>query len=148
MAIGECVVTLLWREQLSVGNDAIDADHKHLIEIINKVEHCLTMKNRSELAVALGSLSRYSSVHFIREIAIAKAVGYTQVTDLEHSHTSLLEQLGEMRHEFDASGPVWSVEAADNFVKFLRDWLIGHVIKEDLLMKPALQKRSPAFTVG
>ena len=32
---------LVWREQLSVGNDLIDADHKRLISIINQVEESL-----------------------------------------------------------------------------------------------------------
>jgi hypothetical protein len=30
----------------------------------------------------------------------------------------------------------------------MRDWLINHVIKEDLLMKPALQKYPPSFDPG
>ncbi len=34
-------MSLVWREQLSVGNDAIDADHKHLIDIVNLVENCM-----------------------------------------------------------------------------------------------------------
>ena len=38
-------MSLEWREQLSVGNNVIDADHKHLIGIINQVEKCLTMED-------------------------------------------------------------------------------------------------------
>jgi len=37
---------LVWREQLSVGNNVIDTDHKHLIDIINHVEQSLGAKNR------------------------------------------------------------------------------------------------------
>ena len=36
---------LLWRDQFSVGNDLIDMDHKHLIEIINKAETNLTQQS-------------------------------------------------------------------------------------------------------
>ena len=31
-------MSLVWRDQLSVGNNVIDSDHKYLIEIINRVE--------------------------------------------------------------------------------------------------------------
>jgi len=34
---------------------------------------------------------------------------------------------------------------AEKFTKLLRSWLIDHVIKEDLLMKPVLKKHSPLF---
>jgi len=39
-------MALVWRDQLSVGNNVIDSDHKHLIEIINKVEQSLQEKER------------------------------------------------------------------------------------------------------
>lgn len=51
---------LEWREQLSVGNDLIDSDHKYLIEIINQAENGLKRKRLSEVTAALDSLSRYS----------------------------------------------------------------------------------------
>lgn len=136
---------LLWREQLSVGNDIIDADHKHLIEIINSVEHSLATKNRSKLISELDSLVQYSLIHFSREEKIALAVGYTQVPELNQSHVSLLKKLEQVRDEFDAAGSEWSSEAAKHFTDFLRAWLIDHVIKEDLLMKPAFQKFSPSY---
>ena len=136
---------LVWREQLSVGNNVIDSDHRYLIEIINRVEESMAAKNRRALATALDDLAQYSLVHFDREEKIAAAVGYAQVPNLNESHQQLLEKLGQMRSEFDATGTEWSLEAAAHFTGFLRNWLIDHVIKEDLLMKPVLQKYSPSF---
>ena len=136
---------LVWREQLSVGNDVIDTDHRHLIDIINHVEQCLDSRNRNELSVALDSLSRYSREHFAREERIARAAGYKQVPDLSHAHEALIGQLGQLKSEIAEMGQAWSPTVAENFTKLLRGWLIDHVIKEDLLMKPTLQKRSPLF---
>lgn len=138
-------MSLVWRNQLSVGNIVIDSDHMHLIEIINKVEQSLVAKNRSSLASALDDLTQYSRVHFDREEKIAEAVGYTQVPHLNQSHQELLKQLDQVRGEIDAMGQEWSSDAVGHFTSFLRDWLINHVIKEDLLMKPLLQKHSPNF---
>ena len=138
-------MSLIWRDQLSVENNIIDSDHKYLIEIINKAEQCLHEKNRSELGVILEDLSDYAKVHFEREERIAAIVGYTQVPHLNQSHQELLKQLDHIRGEIDAMGNEWSPEAIDHFTKFLHDWLINHVIKEDLLMKPVLQQFSPNF---
>ncbi len=138
-------MTIAWREQLSVGNNIIDEDHKYLIEIINRVEVCLTKKDMPALKAELQRLHDYSLLHFDREEKIAIAAGYQQTPGLQQSHQSLLEKLGKMESEFMTAEQTWSPELTKGFADFLRNWLIDHVIKEDLLMKPALQKLSPAF---
>jgi hemerythrin len=137
-------MSLVWREQLSVSNDVIDADHKYLIDIINRAEQGMVTKNRKSLAAALESLSRYSQEHFAREEKIAKAAGYQQVPDLNLSHQALLKHLDEVKTEMGQMQE-WSPEVVDRFTSLLRSWLIDHVVKEDLLMKPTLQKLSPLF---
>ena len=138
-------MALQWRDQLSVGNNVIDNDHRYLIDIINRVEQCLLRKNRAELTLELANLAKYSQVHFEREEKIAAAVGHTQLPNLNDSHLSLLDRLKQMQAEFDATGQTWSPEAAEHFTNFLRSWLIDHVIKEDLLMKPVLKNFAPTF---
>lgn len=133
---------LEWRPQLSVGNDVIDTDHKHLIGIINRVEDSLAAKDFEGLNNALVSLSRYSRTHFAAEETIARAVGYAHVSRLHESHLALLEKLDQMRQDLVQE---WSPAMVDSFTGLLRDWLVNHVIKEDLLMKPFLTKWSPEF---
>lgn len=133
---------LVWREQLSVGNDLIDADHKHLIEIIKTVEKSLVTINRSELTLALDSLTQYSKVHFSREEKIAEEAGYMQVPNLRKSHDTLLKKLDQIKQEI---GDEWTTSSVEHFIIMLRDWLINHVVKEDMLMKPALEKYRPKF---
>ncbi|MDO8350749.1 MAG: hemerythrin family protein [Gallionella sp.] len=138
-------MSLVWRDQLSVGNDVIDSDHRYLIEIINRVERSLGTQNQSELSAALDSLSQYSKVHFVREEKIARAAGYTQVPGLNKSHDTLLKQLDQVRREIEEMGQEWSSTAVEHFTNLLRSWLVDHVIKEDLLMKPVLQRYYPDF---
>jgi two-component system chemotaxis response regulator CheY len=128
---------LVWKEQLSVGNNVIDADHKQLIEIINLVERSLMTINRSELTLAFDSLTQYSKVHFAKEEKIAGAAGYTQVAHLHKSHEALLKKLDHLKQEI---GEEWAASSIEHFTTFLRDWLINHVVKEDMLMKPFLEK--------
>lgn len=138
-------MAIAWREQLSVGNNIIDEDHKYLIEIINRVEVCLAKKDMYALKAELQRLHDYSLLHFDREEKIANAVGYQQTPGLHQSHQALMEKLGKMQSDFVNAEQTWSPELTQGFADFLRNWLIDHVIKEDLLMKPVLQKHSPAF---
>ena len=133
---------LEWRAQLSVGNDLIDADHKHLIGIINRVEKQLAEKHWEGLTNALDDLSQYSKQHFALEEKVANAVGYVHMPRLHESHEQLLVRLDQLRQEVSEH---WEMAAVARFSELLRNWLLDHVIKEDLLLKPLLVKRSPLF---
>lgn len=135
-------MALEWREQLSVGNDLLDSDHKYLIEIINRAENGLRKRSLSEVSDALDRLFRYSIMHFSREEKIAVAVGYSHAAHLHESHEGLLRGLDKVRQ---AVGDEWTDASVEGFGTFLRDWLINHVIKEDMLMRPFLKKFSPRF---
>jgi hemerythrin len=123
----------------------IDTDHRYLIDIINRVEQSLGTRDRGDLSAALDSLSKYTQEHFAREEKIAHVAGYEQVPGLSHSHEALIQQLDEIKTEIRGKGQEWTPALAEKFTKLLRCWLIDHVIKEDLLMKPVLQKHSPLF---
>ena len=60
----------------------------------------------------------------------------------------MLKQLAPVMREVGEMGPEWSSDTSGHLLNVLRSWLIDHVIKEDLLMKPVLQKYSPAFDPG
>jgi hemerythrin len=135
-------MTLVWRDQLSVGNDVIDADHRHLIDIINSAGGSLAARDQRGLWASLESLSRYSKTHFESEEKIAAAVRYGPVAQLHESHDALLRKLDQLKAGIQQQ---WSAASVEHFNALLRDWLLDHVIKEDLLMKPALQKFSPRF---
>ena len=135
-------MSLEWREQLSVGNDVIDSDHKYLIEIINRVEEGLKTHDRQGLGTALDHLEQYAKSHFDAEEKIGSAAGYPDVQHLHESHAALIADLNQMKLDFAGQ---WTPELGEHFSALLRGWLINHVIKEDLLMKPFLARRSPKF---
>ena len=133
-------MSLVWREQLSLGNDVLDSDHRYLIDIINRIERSLEARDGKELLAALDSLSRYSQEHFAREEKIAHLIGYSQFDKLSLSHEILFRELDQARRNIGEITQEWSPAAIARFNAFLKNWLIGHVIKEDLLMKPVLKK--------
>lgn len=131
-----------WRDQFSIGNDLIDADHRYLIEIINKAEASLRAYNAVELTSVLNELAHYGQLHFAREELLARAVAYPKAEQLHGSHEALVDSLNKFRQSV---GEQWTPQAIEKFTAFLRDWLIEHVIKEDLPMKPWITKFSPRF---
>jgi hemerythrin len=57
-------------------------------------------------------------------------------------HDELIKKIDQLQQEI---GDEWSASAVEHFTALLHDWLINHVIKKDMLMKPVLKKHSPKF---
>lgn len=130
-----------WSESLSVGNSRIDSDHKHLISIINMVERAVQSKDFNLLSNQLAKLSHYADIHFRSEELIALSAKYPDCEHMHISHVALSEILGQCRRKIDDTGMTSKI--ADDIIKLLRSWLLDHVIKEDLKMKPYLMKYTP-----
>jgi hemerythrin len=138
---------LQWREALSVHNDAIDRDHRWLIELVDRIQS-LILKHASlaRLTLALDELARYTEEHFAREELIQQAAGYPHLGEHHRSHEKLKRQLQDLTGRILAQ-PVerTTLDALDDdtrraLLALLRSWLIDHIIKEDLQLRPWLER--------
>lgn len=133
---------LHWKDQLSVGNDVIDADHKNLIEIINEVKRHLKEERQAKVIESIDSLYHYLQRHSSSEEAIANALHYPHLSRLHECHEELLMTLESVIRELSSDPSPVSIEKFDGFV---RNWLVNDVIQENIAMKPFLKKHSPLF---
>ena len=61
--------------------------------------------------------------------------------------SKLLNELEELKEKLSKTNTNEEILAeADNITAFLRNWLINHVLNEDLLLKPYLEKHPKAFS--
>ena len=69
-----------WREKLSVGDNAIDDDHKHLLCLLNGVEVLLKRHvSRDAILAFIDELTEYTSLHFSREEAVMFESNYPRL---------------------------------------------------------------------
>ncbi|MFH1157203.1 MAG: hemerythrin family protein [Pseudomonadota bacterium] len=131
-----------WRNEMSVGNTTVDNDHRYLIGLINSFERSMdTFENTANLLVALRQLEEYARQHFDREEKFQESIKYPGLAKHRESHGMLVSQLK------DLTAAVTSRDSLEKggmnkqqFIEFLRHWLIDHVIKEDLLFKPYIKR--------
>ena len=119
-----------WDNSLSVGVEAIDNDHKDLIELINKLFEAINTQYSNEiLEEAFASLNHYVKDHFTHEEALMKKYQYPNLEEHILLHQGFVNELPKMKEKLFSAG---SYKTALNVYQFLADWLINHIIKEDL----------------
>lgn len=137
-------MALTWSNKLSVGNATIDSEHRNLIAMVNNIGLILKAKDISVLSQELEQLELWLCTHFDNEERIALAVDFDFAQN-KVEHQNLLKEFHRIRDELKAMNGVWSNKMAKQYFQFLCDWITGHVIEEDMLMKPVLQTREYSF---
>ena len=138
---------LFWTERLSVGNAAIDFDHKVLIDMINHVECALKSGGKSSFLRAFELLDDYVCAHFLHEEKLAQAVNFN-FDQHKLAHQDLQEKLRHLRDELDAFEEGWPDDVVEYFTDLLGDWVIEHLTSDGVLMKSALQAYPYDFKPG
>jgi hemerythrin len=133
----------MWRKQLEIGDETIDVDHKYLICMINTVELTMrTTEHRDLLPATLEQLVEYTHAHFKREESIMLLNNYPRYYEHKKQHQLLIQELDEIQKKIQAKGDgSFSDEECADLAKLFRHWLLDHLVKEDMLMKPYLSHK-------
>lgn len=135
------IMTIVWRPNMAIGDATVDADHQHLIGLINAVELTLQAAGgRGELTAILDQLAAYTKEHFDREEGLMRRTGYGGLEHHREAHRDLRLRFGTIRSTIEATS-VDSVPAQEiqGLVVVLRHWLLDHVFKEDMKLKAFLK---------
>lgn len=118
-----------WNDKLSVGVEAIDADHKHLVALVNELHDAVKAAHGKEaLGKVLDGLIAYTKSHFGREEAEMAKFKYPKAPDHIREHVNLTKQVLDVQAKYKAGKTaVLSMEV----LAFLRDWLIKHISASD-----------------
>jgi hemerythrin len=163
-------MSILWREEMSIDQGVIDHDHQTLITIINEfIEAAPGPRALPMLERIIAKLEHYAVVHFTREEALQRAAQYIYLDAHHHEHGDLIKQIMAIRRELAALAPppAPSVETQasagaappppppidegseeiakvhSEMAAFLHHWLVDHIIKSDLRMKPYAARMAP-----
>lgn len=131
-----------WKDEYSINIGSIDAQHKKLFEIGNKLSELVFSKesfhNGKELLSILQELKKYTEHHFKYEENLMKMHGYVHFETHKNEHKTFFEKVHKAHNELN------NYMEKDYFV-YLIDmvsvWIINHILKEDMKFKDFLSSK-------
>lgn len=117
-----------WNESFSIGVAAMDAQHKRLVAMVNRLYEAMrTGKGDAAVCPILQELVSYTLTHFAAEEALMRKVGYPQLNAHLELHKALTDKATELLKTLKDGKMVATVSVA----AFLKDWLTTHIQNED-----------------
>lgn len=129
---------IVWTDALSVGNQAIDDDHKKIIDYINKL---INYHNSSFVSLNIIDLYEevigYSYSHNEFEETILEELGYSELSQIKKEHRNYQE---EIKRLIVTSGDVGDKVSLQTLT-FLKNWWLDHIQNEDMKYKSFLENK-------
>lgn len=115
---------------MSVGIDIWDADHKVLLELINRLDEALRGHGAPEVVrQAIAALTGYAEVHFRCEERLMQALRYPRFASHKGEHDAMREWIADRARLAEAGDPATLLP---DMAEQLVHWLYTHVLTIDM----------------
>jgi len=132
---------ITWDDSYSVGNDAIDSQHKEWVAIYNRLDHAILHGSPGDLDKAregiLQAMMEYASYHFRQEEQYMREMGYPDIVAHKRVHTDFDDQLYQY-HRMVRNG---ELVLNSELITIIKNWLLNHILKVDMKYKAFAQGR-------
>jgi hemerythrin-like metal-binding protein len=123
------LIAMQWKECYSVGDLALDADHRLLIQFVDRIE---TARNTEEsIEQLMSELVGYARDHFEREEVRMKVIDYSGLADQVREHTDFMKWLDRTLTAYHME-PDQRSGLADTVTEYLSSWLENHFLGTDM----------------
>jgi diguanylate cyclase (GGDEF)-like protein/hemerythrin-like metal-binding protein len=121
---------IAWNDGLSVGVEVLDNDHKKLLKIINNLSNAIDENMSKEILSGIfADLEEYTVIHFSREESYIKKCNKEGFRAHKTQHDMFVAKIPELKTNLLNSS---SYMSAQEITVFLTDWLVNHIISEDI----------------
>ncbi len=119
-----------WNDSLSTGNPAVDAEHKRLIEQVNRLLEAMKQARGKEvIEPILQFLERYVDEHFRHEEAAFARLDCPEQKANLRAHAEFRQTVAQLvaRYQKEGPNPSLTIELKNK----LGDWLVSHIKNVD-----------------
>jgi hemerythrin len=120
---------MTWLPVYSVNLPPIDAQHKRLFDLINRLHDEIVIKKSSfeVIGEALEELIQYTKTHFELEERFLASMQYPEIARHKAKHDAFTSQVMKLQQDFAAG----KITVAAELMNLMRHWLTNHILKTD-----------------
>jgi len=127
---------LCWTEDLSVDNQAIDDDHRHLFALLDNLQHTMPKGLvTQEAAVIVDDLAKYVETHFRREEEFMQRIAYVDYVRHKAEHDRFVSEVHALQSRLGRGAQTLTL----SIDKMLNEWLRRHVLVMDKALAASLK---------
>ena len=127
-----------WTPTLSTSIDSLDDEHKVLVRLINELHAAMRdNKDRHVLGAILEQLKDYAVTHFEHEERHFARYNYPDAAAHIAQHQKFLGAVMDFYREFQSGRATVTLD----LMRFLKDWLQGHIMGVDKKYGPFLREK-------
>lgn len=128
-------MAVVWTSDLNTGIEAIDAQHRKIVDYINQLEVAIEQKDSAAVGQVLDSVAGYCRSHFPFEESLQVKVGYKHAKSHKAVHDLFVKRLAKYRDRHNAGEDV-----SRQFLDMLSTWLVLHIKREDKDFVPDVKR--------
>jgi hemerythrin len=121
---------VVWDDRYSVGVTLMDEQHKELLRETNELYKACRegdVAAEARFREVVKSTVDYVKTHFAQEEQIMERVKYPEFSNHKREHEVFVQKVLDEVKAFEEG----KTFVPNNFVRFLRDWVLAHIALED-----------------
>lgn len=135
----------IWTDQLNIGIDVIDQQHRRIVEYINQLDDARSGgQTREEIAAVLSQLVDYTLSHFAFEESMQEEANYPFFKAHKKVHDLFTQRVAEYQTRFNKGEDITKALSS-----MLVTWLFNHIKRDDAdyaaAIKAHLDKQNNGF---
>lgn len=124
--------TFEWSDDLSVGVQEIDDDHKKMIKYYNELfTACMVSMGPAVVLEIVEKLIEYTKGHFQREEALMEKEGYPGLVEQRHEHEELIRTVENVQKKAQSNQ---DHKISNDVLGFVESWIRNHILESDLAL--------------
>ena len=117
-----------WSDDLSVGIEEIDQQHRALVGILNEFHDAIHHhKGTAVASQILKRLADYTLIHFAVEEGMMRLLDYPGYAEHKAEHDDLIEEIQMLSSKLESGKKSVSFE----LIHFLKGWITNHIQESD-----------------
>ncbi len=132
-------MTIEWNDSLTTGVEAVDHQHKELIDRAAKLERALDNNDNDEVKNMIVFLEDYVIEHFRDEEELMQKHNYPDYPLQKNAHDLFVDTFNEIKKEFEAAGITDSLK--EKLKVNMNTWLLRHIHVMDKKLGEYMQEK-------